>query len=229
MDNNFLNNFFSQSYLTESRKKRLNDALKTFFSNDHHIKTDDGSNYLEIYTGADTPKNYTHFYSASPPNFVLQGDLIRSIRFSKWDNESETYAKKFINAIVLSNTCDIEVDTKKRSIPNQIVLAPIIPLKIFKDKLEQRESNTNTIKNIVEEIRNQKITNIFYLPSMEHEEHLVFLDEIFWYPTEEFHLKSSIIVDNRIASLDDFGFYILLLKLSYHFCRLPEDDDSRSV
>ncbi len=54
-------------------------------------------------------------------------------------------------------------------------------------------------------------------------DYICHLDKAFWFPTEELHSYLSDIEQTRIASLDYFGYYLFLVKLSYHFCRLPEE------
>ena len=62
---------------------------------------------------------------------------------------------------------------------------------------------------------------IFY--KVTGKEYFCHLDKAFWFPTEELNAYQKDIDQTRIASLDYFGYYLFLVKLSYHFCRLPEE------
>ncbi len=79
-------------------------------------------------------------------------------------------------------------------------------------------------------IKSQTISNIFYLPPNpdNRKEYICHLDKAFWFPTEELNSylpapDSYLGEETRICSLDYFGYYLFLVKLSYHFCRLPEE------
>ncbi len=74
----------------------------------------------------------------------------------------------------------------------------------------------------IDDIRKQKISQIFYLPKggkLENES-FVFLDRINNLPSSYF--KEEEIKESRIFTLSDYGFYIFLFKLSVHFTRIRE-------
>jgi hypothetical protein len=103
----------------------------------------------------------------------------------------------------------------------QVVLAPIIEMAQYLEEI----SNEQGLEEMVKSIKAQTISNILYLPSnlMSGKDYICHLDKAFWFPTEELHSYLSDIEQTRIASLDYFGYYLFLVKLSYHFCRLPEE------
>ena len=78
---------------------------------------------------------------------------------------------------------------------------------------------------IIKDIKDQRYSNIFYLPEGPNvkEEYIVYLDQIFCVPTEDMVIFQQNIDLLRMAALDNFGFYLFVLKLSYHLNRLPED------
>ncbi|MEP5611451.1 MAG: hypothetical protein ABJP45_04345, partial [Cyclobacteriaceae bacterium] len=56
-------------------------------------------------------------------------------------------------------------------------------------------------------------------------EYIAYLDDTSNITIEELGLLKENLSENRIASLDFFGYYLFVLKLSYHLCRLPEETD----
>ncbi len=202
----FFEKFLSQPYISDTDKDRLRKGLSQFRAE----KTE-------------SDKNYTHFYLSSESEFLLQGDLIPEIRVPFWNEETKNYEKKITSAIIISSTCDIEDETKNRDIPKQILFAPLVE---FKDYLSEIAKNQNIkIENIEFTIKNQQNSNVFYLPPnpQNGKEYVAILDRLFWFPTKELQKLNTQLLQYRIASLDYFGYYLFLLKISYHLCRLPED------
>ncbi|MFC5407380.1 hypothetical protein [Cohnella soli] len=77
------------------------------------------------------------------------------------------------------------------------------------------------------DIRNQVITGFMYLPLFEHKgrEYVVDFSVISSFNTTLLRKLIEAGQIERIRSLNDFGYYLLLAKLSIHFLR-PEDNDS---
>jgi hypothetical protein len=130
----------------------------------------------------------------------------------------------YINALVLSNTCDLDI-TNDRNITKEVVLAPITEYSQYIKKLAMRLGKTEVPFALDESIKAQTYSSLFYLPKtlINPIDYVCHLDKAFWFPTEELHSYLSDIQQTRIASLDYFGYYLFLVKLSYHFCRLPEE------
>ena len=188
-------------------KGRLREGLKQFLSTSSQSKV------------------YTDFYSNSTYAYFLQGDLIFDLRFPTWDGKSRKYHKEYFDAVLISNTCDID-EFNQRSIPKQVLLAKLVSFSDFEEGLfQQQEEKHETILN---SLRNQEFSNLMYFPSIKGIEYIAVLDELSWITNEELNLLKNDIGQNRIASLDLFGYYLLMFKLSYHLCRLPEEID-RSV
>jgi len=190
-------------YLSEERKNRLKDGLKQFRNKDV------------------SPKLYTDFYSKRTYDFFLQGDLLRQLRFPIFDYKSGTYSKKYLDAIIISNTCDID-NGNKREIIKRVILAQAIPLKEYIKDLEKNQ--VNNLDEKVKQIRNQLYTNLLYLPPTlsSKEDYIVLLDGISEISIEELNSLLDDLPSNRIEVLDHFGYYLFIFKLSYHLCRLPE-------
>jgi hypothetical protein len=70
------------------------------------------------------------------------------------------------------------------------------------------------------EIRNQKVTSMFYLPRLSGviEESIILLDDIHVHPLRDFLEVSH----EPLFQLNQFAFYLFLIKLSIHFCRFQE-------
>ena len=193
-------------YLTATEKGRLFQALEQF--KDAHAK------------GKWSNKVYSHFYATSADNYFLQGDLIREIRYPDWNSEDKIYQRTYTDALILSNTCDLDL-TNIRKAYKQVVLAPIIEL----DQYIEEFTDEQDLEEMVKSIKSQTKSNILYLPPnlMSDKDYICHLDKAFWFPIEELNSYLPDIAQTRISSLDYFGYYLFLVKLSYHFCRLPEE------
>ncbi len=205
-----IENYFNQKYLTEEEKGRLNAALKQF---------------KKVGKGENAHKNYTHFYLSSFPNGLRQGDLLSSIRIPNWNIKTASYDKVYSKVILVSNTCDVDSSSKDRIIPKEILFAPIVELAEYEKDLVKNNKNP---KEIISAIKRQEYSNLFYLPNQQSTEYIAFLDKLFWFPTDELIKLYDKIIDQRIATLDYYGFFLFIIKLTYHLCRSPEDDH-RSV
>lgn len=197
-------------YLVEPEKSRLKDALKQFMPEHRGSEID-----------------YGDFYKAYQNDYFLQGDLVKEIRIPILDQGSFTYSKAYTEAIIISNTCDISFENKRDVNSKQCLLAPVVEFKEYLKDLESQGYEVDKIKSFEQNAKAQLCTNIFYLPasSNENKEYIAILDRIFWFPTSELNSYLETIDDDRISSLSHYGFYLFILKLSYHLCRLPEQCD----
>lgn len=191
------------SYLTAERKDRLKKSLMQF-------------------TGQDIAhKNYTDFYSSHIHKIFLQGDLIREFRFSSFNFNTGLYEKIYMDAIIISNTCDFDPNNSS-SLRRNVLIAPIIPLEEYIKELQGE--GVEDIKNKVAQIKKQLYSNLLYLPvTNDRVEYIAILDIIQEITKDELNNLLTKIPDSRIETLDYFGYYLFVLKLSYHLCRLPED------
>lgn len=190
--------------LTEQKKGRLQEGLNQF---------------LKINNNKD--KYYTDFYLNSANPYFLQGDLIREIRFPVFNKSNRQYDKLYFDALLISNTCDVD-DSNKRNVPKQAILAKLIPFDSFIESLD--DIGVEDAANIITQIKNQQFSNVFYLPiTKTREEYIAYFDDLSVIEIEELNALKDEININRIGSLDYFGYYLFIFKLSYHFCRLPEE------
>ncbi len=199
-------------YLSKAEKGRLLMALSQFH--------EQSAGKPAAWSG----KFHTNFYHWTNFDFFLQGDLLRSIRQPSWNSETNRFEKIFAHSLILSNTCDMDL-SNERVVPKEVVLAPLTPLQDFVEELREIVRDEKRLETIVHGIKAQTYSNAFYLPPAPGTqlEFVCFLDNAFWFPTEELNSYLPDLAQTRIASLDYFGYYLFLVKLSYHFCRLPEE------
>lgn len=197
------------TYFVESEKNRLREALKQFIP----------VGRSEI--------DYSFFYKDFNYAYFMQADLVREIRFAIWNDQNTSYDKGYTEAIIISNTCDLSAENVRQSGNKECLFAPLVDFASYISDLKANGLSDLKIQEFSNKIKSQLVTNIFYLPFENHEkkEFIVLLDHVFWFPTSELNTYLEKIEDNRITSLNYFGFYLFMLKLSYHLCRLPEEDD----
>lgn len=197
------------SFLTSSDKERLKQALAQFKKDDH--------------------KNisYLDFYSMYDYNYFLQADILSEIRYPKWDHTNRVYKASFPDSIIISNSCDISFENNRNINPKQCLFAPLVELAEFESDLIAAGYEASKLNQLFSEIRRQSISNLLYLPHRpdNKKEYIAFLDRLFWLPIDDLNSLVGSIKDDRVASLNQFGYYLFVLKLSYHICRLPEEID----
>ena len=110
---------------------------------------------------------------------------------------------------------------------SRLTYAPIFNINKYKNLLLEKELyNPENIENHLRAIREQRVTQIFYLPKYgQIEDSLVFLDRVNNCPTD--FLKQEEIEKRRLFSLSMYGFYLFLFKLSLHFTRVREYTDRK--
>lgn len=147
---------------------------------------------------------------------MLQGDGWRGFQFFLF----ETGERRSIRGLVLSNSCDISPDNP-RDLPTRVIFAPLVRLSCYRGLLENSRVSKEKVEAKIDSIRQQKTSNVFFLPAGGplEEDHLVRFDEAQSMPVSA-HTKS---VDReKLFTLSNTGFYMLIFKLSIHFCRLQE-------
>lgn len=181
-------------YLSDSDAKQLFSALKDFPNN---IDERFYSNY------------------SLDDNILYQGDCLKDIpAFYLPDTRS-----KLSQSMAISNTCDMDLNNK-RLWNTRILFSQIILLEKLEKALYQKFSE-DRISNYISSLRKQQITNAFYLPKSKNlDEAVAFFDY-----TNSFDINfvdRESLKEKRLVSLSNYGFYILLLKLSIHFTRIQE-------
>ena len=200
---------FLPSYLSSESKGRLQQAIEQFHP----------SNREDI--------SYEDFYKDYAYDYFLQGDIILDVRTANWNQDQRLYDKSYIEGLILSNTCDISLGNNRNVNPKQCLFAPLLKLDDYLADLLANGYSQQKVDEFKKNVKAQFCSNIFYLPAVREgePERIALLDQIFWYPIEELASLVETINEERIASLNQYGFYLLVFKLSYHFCRLPEACD----
>jgi len=152
-------------------------------------------------------------------NTIFQGDSIKNMPVVNLPDPSINEAP----VMILSNTCDND-PSKERYITANLIYAPIIKLKKLVMLLKENGIEEPRIESLVVSIRKQYVTQVFYLPigSGVEEESIVFLDKI---NSCDNILKGITLKEIRVFCFSDYGFYLLLFKLSVHFTRVQEKVD----
>jgi hypothetical protein len=197
------------------------------------IDLDDIRLYLPKYLSPETEQKLLEDLSDFPSNIdermytklesetIFQGDCIKNLLIINLPN-TET---RETNSIIISNTCDIDV-SNKRKFSSNLIYTPLIKLEKYKELLICYNIYSETsIKNHIEDIKKQRITQIFYLPPSAkiNEETIVFFDRVC--SCDNRYLERSNISEIRLFSLSQYGFYLFLFKLSIHFTRMYEGID----
>jgi hypothetical protein len=152
---------------------------------------------------------------------IFQGDALNempSITFP----DTETVKCK---AIVLSNSCDINLENP-RPFRSHIIYSPIARLSSYIEVLKSEGINHDKLINHIQDIKNQTITQVLYLPQHKlgpDEDCIVFLDRICH--CDNASINRDAIQEKRLFSFGNFGFYLFLLKISIHFTRVREKID----
>lgn len=157
---------------------------------------------------------YTTFLKSEPT--IFQGDGIQSLPVVDLPNPEV----KRVLALILSNTCDVD-EQNDRLFPSKLNYSPIITLKKYIELLESHNIESKRLNNHIKAIKNQDITQIFYLPaSKDIEDSIVFLDRI--NSCSNNLIDRSNLKEKRTFTLSNLGFYLLLLKMSISFTRIAE-------
>lgn len=151
-------------------------------------------------------------------NIIYQGDGIKEMPIIDLANIGK--GMKITNCLILSNTCDMDI-ANNRLFPASIMYAPIINLANYISVLQKQGVDDTKIKNHVTNLKQQKITQIIYLPANSRiDDSIVFLDRI--QHIDNRYIDRNLLETKRLFSLSDYGFYMLIFKLSVHFSRIQE-------
>ncbi len=197
-------------YLVNEEKTRLKDALVQFTVDKKGKEID-----------------YTGFYKTYDHAYFMQSDLVKEIRMSRWDEDDAVFEKVYPDAIIISNTCDISFENKHSINSKQCLFAPLIDFNEYIADLTASGYDKDKLEQFKQSVKSQLVSNLFYLPLLhkDKKEFVVFMDNLFWFPVNELYSYIDNIQENRITALSLFGYYLFILKLSYHLCRLPEQCD----
>lgn len=191
-------------YLHEVEKGRIRSALSQF--------TEEG----EI--------NYSNFYTTNGPQYLMQADILSSVKGIMWDEQTGDVQNGYNPAMLISNSCDVSSENTRSLNQKDVLFAPIIPLEEYIADCEAAGTTQGQLTSFINVLKRQEHTNIFYLPPnpKNSREYLVRFDRIYWLPI--YHLTDSIadVPQSRFISLSTWAWYLFIVKLSLHTCRVPE-------
>ena len=160
------------------------------------------------------------YTSIADESLVCQGDVIKGLPYTEIDHLEKGI--KYKDCIVLSNTCDIDPNNK-RLFGSRLMYAPLVELDRYREVLaNHKAASDQQINDHIKSIKQQRISQILYLPkSNTFNESIVFLDRVL--NIDNRYIDRVTLKEHRQVSLSDYGFYMLLFKISVHFCRLQEN------
>lgn len=160
-----------------------------------------------------------NYYITAYKDEVLQGDGWSGVEIIRFEDGS----RNAVHGIVLSNSCDIDPQNE-RDTPSHLTFATLIPVSVFARVLDQAGLTEQQKTSKLDAIRGQQITSLFYLPQGGElrEDHIALLDDLHTVPLPYYLQKAD---RKKLFTLSDVGFYIFLMKLSIHFCRMHEEVD----
>ena len=156
---------------------------------------------------------YTDLYKEE----FLQGDCWTSVEILRFEDGT----KKLIKALLLSNSCDVAPENK-RDLPTKLSFASMVKLERYVNLLKNAGLDQKQIATKVIAIKEQKVTSLVYFPkgAALEEDYIALLDDIHTVPSQAFINRNEKI---KVFALSNVGFYLFVLKLSVHFCRLHEE------
>lgn len=203
------------------------------------MKLEDFKLYLPKYLSAESDKELFDSLKDFPNNIdsrfytnhlidtdiIYQGDGLIDMLFVNLPNPTI----KPIPSMILSNTCDIDL-VNSRNFPSQVVYAPLFNLTKYQEALHKNsEKSKERIDSHIQSIKNQEITQIFFLPKADGkvDDSIVFFDRVCNFPNKLISRKN--LKERRLFTLSDYGSYLFLLKLSIHFTRIQDKVERKSV
>lgn len=158
----------------------------------------------------------SQLYTQNFQDEALQGDYWEKMPYMDFDSGR----KEKIKVLILSNSCDID-PSNSRDLPVYITYAPIIGLALYERHLLAKGLDQKSVAAKIEAISTQKITSMIFLPASTEiaDDSVALLDRAISVPYKSFQAETE---KRKIASLNQFGHYLLSFKLSIHYCRMHE-------
>lgn len=92
---------------------------------------------------------------------ILQADGWRGFLIA----DIQSGERKHVSGVVLSNSCDIDLSNKRTLLP-RVIFSPLISVAAYRARLSSSGMADHRIEDQLRAIREQTVTNIFHLPSM---------------------------------------------------------------
>lgn len=171
--------------------------------------------------------DYSKFYSTYDDyrEIITQGDVIANVDYIKLPSAKLIKSK----CMIISSTCDIHLENE-RKFPSRILYAPVVLLSTLEARLRsvkkedgERRYDDNSIKIFFDQIKNQEIGQIFFLPKGANieDDAIIFFDTIC--SNSNINISRDHLADTRQASLSAYATHIFLSRLSLFFTRTTDD------
>ena len=184
------------------------------------ISQSDIQKYLPQYLSNDAKealKNSLDNFPSNLENMIMAEDVFDEHKSKLLQSDivecKNIYDGHNARVMIISNSCDNSSENE-RVFPICVSFVVILSLEKMKSIFEKNGKDEQSINNQIDAIKNQRVTNMFYLPN----DMVALLDRTMHLDYNKF----SEAMVNKIASLSNYGFYTFLFKLSYHFTRLRE-------
>lgn len=208
-DNNELERYVPP-YLSQSSSSELKEALKNHFPESYNP--------------------YKIYLDLEDISIWYQGDCLFELPYFSLDNQNIPKIL-YCNGLIISNTCMIDSRNQKLS-DVDVNLAIVFALEEYIEFLKAEGFSKEQIEGHLISIRSNSLSNVLYLPAFKRgqfnfPESFVRLDRISTFPVailSKYDVKYREPGD-RIFSFSNYGFYLLLYKLSKYFSRFSEGID----
>jgi hypothetical protein len=169
---------------------------------------------LRRFSSDEQPEYFSSPRSDTFREVMLQGDGWPGFELYVFD----TGKLLEVRGIVLSNSCDVSPDNT-RDMPTRVTFAPLVKFDSYRAILDKSSLSKDVVSAKLASIKAQKTTNMIYLPASGPLDvaHVIRLDDLYSMPVGSFKQR------DKLFTLSMFGFYMFVLKLSIHFCRLQEN------
>lgn len=160
------------------------------------------------------------YYFNFPEDHRLQGDVLRHCPLVIFQ-EGAPQMRPESAALIVSNSCDIDSRNQRiRPAAPAVTLAPVMRLSRCEQLMRDGGEEEGKVNSILADMRKQAITSVFFLPGGPQglEDSVALLDHAHSMPLSVFEGYGPL----RMASLSQTAHWLLLLKLSIHFCRMHE-------
>ncbi|MCK5506164.1 MAG: hypothetical protein KAJ10_13450 [Thermodesulfovibrionia bacterium] len=146
----------------------------------------------------------------SDPESLNQGDILIDMPVCFIDDDGDTVKGTDYVAMV-SNACDMQPSRKET-----VIASPIVILAVRAAFL--KDIGGKDIETKLQDIRENKIFSFFYLPARDSfpESYIDFSRMI----TVNSNFANRVYTGKRILSLSQYGFYLFLIKLTFHLARM---------
>ena len=182
----------------------------------------------ELFDGLkDFPENMNkRFYTdeiSLDEDIIYQGDGIRDLPFIVFPSTKTGNLK----AVILTNTCDNDINNKRLN-TSYICYSPLILLDSYKESLlKNSQQSKESVRGHIDSIKRQEATQFFYFPRGGNLENDSIIDFSLICSCTNKSIARESLRQKRLFSLSNYGFYLLLFKMSIHFCRMGENIDRR--